>query len=167
MRPPHRSSPETRVQFRAVDWAAKTVPLSSNILKLTDDGGCAPRVKSQVPSCWCTRIFVSPEELFANVGAAGVQPAPAQAVIAETLEVLAKLPDKETERWLSQLGTAQGRLSRSSTRAPMMKAMQKAATRGTKMNSTRRRESGTARMEPCYRTTLTVCRESGRTEIAD
>lgn len=39
MRPPQRSLPDTRVQFKAVDCAAKTLPFRSYTLKLMVEGG--------------------------------------------------------------------------------------------------------------------------------
>lgn len=162
MRPPQRSLPETRVQFSAVDCAAKILPLWSYTRKLTALGGCAPNVNSHDPSSWCVRTRVFPVAVLAKTGPVGVQSAPAQAVIAAASALLSTLPANDSVRLLFQLGEGHWPRSRSRTMAPMMKAMQKAATRGTRTSSTRRRVVGAAGMEPYYRTTLTVSRENIR-----
>lgn len=162
MRPPQRSLPETLVQFSAVDCAAKILPFWSYTRKLRALGGCAPNVNSQDPSSWCVRTRVFPVALLAKTGPVGVQSAPAQAVIAAASALFSTLPAKESVTLLFQVGEGHWPRSRSKTMVPMMTAMQKAATRGTRTSSTRRRVVGAAGMEPCYRTTLTVSRENFR-----
>lgn len=115
-------------------------------------------VKSQEPSFSCVSMRVLPVVLVASAGASGMQSAPEQAVTAEALVLPVKLPLNESVRWLFQVAEGQGPPSRSRTMAPMMKAMQKAATRGTRTSSTRRRVVGTTGMRSCYRRTLTVSR---------
>ena len=164
MRPPQLSLPETRVQFRAVDWVARTLPFRSKTLKLTALGGCAPMFNSQVPfSCGVSgRVFPTGCRAAAAAlvpGARGTHSAPMHALTAAAWVMPLRLPANDSVSWLFQLGEGQGPPSRSRTMAPMTSAMQKAATRGTNTSSTRRRVVGAADMRPWYRRILTVHRK--------
>lgn len=171
IRPPQRSVPATRVQFNAVDCEARTFPSLSNTLKLTVRGGFVPTFSSHEPFFCSTRArLFSPvckaaeaadaldAPAAADIGSMGVQSAPVQAVTAAAFVIPLKLPVRERVSWLFQFAGGQVPWSRSRTIAPIINAMQKAATMGTRTSSTRRRFVGTAGMRSCYRTILTVCR---------
>lgn len=104
-----------------------------------------------------------PADILANVGDWGTQSAPEHAVTAAAVALLLWFPANDNDKWLFQFGAGQDPPSRSSTMAPMMKAMQKAATRGINTSSTRRRVVGAAGMGPWYPRTLTVSQEDSNT----